>query len=302
MIQAPITKLELKPFLQRSNSKALAILTWIWGSIFCCFALAAYFPYWPIYLFVIFVLGGRQHGLGMIMHETGHNTFFDNRRLNEITGNWLTAPFVLLNGKTYTAYHMKHHKRAGTEHDPDLGNYKNYPITGMSLLRKISRDLFGLSGIKVLAYLMFSGKDMFSGEKRKHYALVKGSAANFLLFGALYLSGQPQLYALWVVAYLTSYMLFLRVRQINEHAGVPDLFAGEPKYNTRSMPSSILGFLFTSPVPGLNYHCEHHLFMGAPVYHLKALHHLLVKRGYYDDVPQINGYRQLLPHLVRGVA
>ena len=302
MNRAPITKQELKPFLQRSNTKAFAILNWIWGSTLLCFALAAYFPYWPVYLFVVFVLGGRQHGLGMIMHETGHNTFFENKKLNEITGNWLTAPFVLLNAKTYTTYHMTHHKRAGTEDDPDLSNYKNYPITKMSLVRKISRDLSGLSGIKVLAYLMFSGKDMFSGEKRKHYALIKGFAANFVLFAILFFAGRPELYILWVVAYLTSYMLFLRVRQINEHAGVPDLFATEPKYNTRSVPASILGFLFTSPVPGLNYHCEHHLFMGVPVYHLKALHQLLVKRDYYDDVPEINGYRQLLPYLVRGTA
>ena len=298
MNQAPISKRELKPFLRRSNAKASAILIWIWASTFMCFALAAYFPYWPIYLFVIFVLGGRQHGLGMIMHETGHNTFFASRKLNEITGNWLTAPFVLLNGKTYTQYHMKHHKRAGTKDDPDLSNYKNYPITKMSLVRKLSRDLLGLSGLKILAYMLFSGKDMFSGEKRKHYALIKGFAANLVLFGVLYWIGQPEIFILWVIAYLTSYMLFLRVRQINEHAGVPDLFATEPKYNTRSMPSSILGLLFTSPVPGLNFHCEHHLFMGVPVYHLKALHQLLVQRGYYDDVPQISGYRQLFPHLV----
>jgi fatty acid desaturase len=299
MNNAPISKEELKPFLQRSDLKALLITAQVWISIVLTFALGVLFPVWPVYVLMVFLLAGRMQALAALMHEAGHKTFFKTKKYNAFVGNWLTSPFILLNGATYAKSHNIHHKCAGTENDPDLANYRNYPITKISLARKLGRDLIGITGLKMIAYMLLTGRDQLSKEKRKDFTLAKGLLLNSGIFGALWLLGHGELFALWVIAHFTVYLMIIRCRQIAEHAGVVDLFANEPKYNTRSVPQGILGALFFSPTQGLSYHCEHHLFMAVPTYHLKALHTLLKERGYYSDVRLAKGYLDLFPEIIK---
>jgi len=280
----PVSKEELKPFMQRSDSKGFHIVASTWLSIVATFALAAALPHWAIYLLCIFLLAGRQQALAAIMHETGHNTLFATRKYNEFVATWLCSPFLLMDGKTYIKGHLEHHRNAGTKQDPDLPNYENYPVSKASLCRKFLRDFSGLTGLKANLYLFLSGKDLLTRLPRKNWQLTRGLAINFVMFAALWSSGFAQLYILWVIAYLTVYMAIIRMRQISEHAGVKDLNHLEPKYNTRSVPRGILGLLFISPTDGLSYHCEHHMFMAVPTYNLRALHELLRSKGYYDDV------------------
>jgi len=298
MSNAPISKEELKTFLQRSDLKAFTITLWVWVSIALTFALGILFPVWPVYVVMVFLLAGRMQALAALMHEAGHNTFFKTKKYNSLVANWLTAPFILLNGTTYAKSHNIHHKNAGTENDPDLSNYRNYPISKMSLARKLSRDLLGITGLKMILYIALTGRDQLSREKRAPFTLAKGLILNGSLFLALWALGYGELFALWVIAHFTVYMMIIRCRQIAEHAGVQDLFADEPKYNTRSVPQGILGFLFFSPTQGLSYHCEHHLFMAVPTYNLKALHELLKERGYYSDVRLAKGYMDLFPEII----
>jgi len=294
-----ISKEELKPFMQRSDAKAGLITLWTWLSIAMCFALAALYPGWAMYGLVTLLLAGRQQALAALMHEAGHNTFFKTKKYNEFVTNWVSAPFLLMDGKTYSRWHLEHHKNAGTEQDPDLGNYQNYPVTKMSLLRKFSRDFFGVTGIKLIIYLALSGKDSLTRQKRAPFTITKGFLLNGLMFLALYLLGIGELFALWVIAHFTAYLFIIRYRQITEHAGVKDLFDLEPKYNTRSVPQGILGFLFFSPTQGLSYHCEHHGFMAVPSYNLKGLHLLLKSKGYYDDVRLAKGYLDIFPEIIK---
>lgn len=299
MRDIPITREELKPFLKRSDRKAFGMLIWIWASTLAIFSVAAVYAYWPVYLSCIFLLAGRQQALAAIMHETGHNTFFATRRYNELTAKWLSSPFLLLDGKTYSKAHLQHHKFAGSERDPDLANYKNYPVTKASLARKILRDMSGFTGIKGFVFLVFSGKDPLTMKKRENGQLRRGIFVNFLLFMVLWLCQVAALYLMWIIAYFTVYMLIIRYRQIAEHAGVVDIYASNPKYNTRSLPGGVLGFLFISPTQGLNYHCEHHAFITVPTYNLKSLHNLLKTKGYYDDIEIPSGYLSLLKQVIK---
>ncbi len=299
MNNTPISKEELKTFLQRSDLKAMTITAWVWLSIALTFSLGMFFPVWPVYLLMVFLLAGRMQALAALMHEAGHNTFFKTKKYNGFVANWLTAPFILLNGSTYAKSHNIHHKCAGTENDPDLANYRNYPVSKMSLARKLGRDLIGITGLKMILYIVLTGRDQLSREKRQGFTLARGLLLNAGLFSILWLLGHGPLFALWVIAHFTVYMMIIRCRQIAEHAGVQDIFADEAKYNTRSVPQGILGALFFSPTQGLSYHCEHHLFMAVPTYNLKAVHELLKERGYYSDVRLAKGYLDLFPEIIK---
>ena len=50
----------------------------------------------------------------------------------------------------------------------------------------------------------------------------------------LWAIGRPELYLLWIGAWLTTNMLFSRLRQAAEHAVVPDLFDPDPRLHTRT--------------------------------------------------------------------
>ena len=44
----------------------------------------------------------------------------------------------------------------------------------------------------------------------------------------------------------------------------------------------------------VNYHAEHHLFMGVPCYHLAEVHHLLGQRGHHPQMTIEPGYIAVL--------
>lgn len=286
----PLSKDEIQPFMERSDFEGFKMVLWIWGSTAAVFALAVLFPYWYVYVAVVFLFAGRMQGIAAMMHEVGHYTLFETKKYNEFVRDWLSSPFIFMDGKAYSKFHMLHHKNAGTKNDPDLENYKNYPITKMSFLRKCFRDFSGWTGLKLIAYWLLTGKDAVSKEKRAPFTLTKGVLMNGVIFAALWFVGAPEVFALWILSHFTVYMFIVRFRQISEHGGVQDIYAMDPKYNTRSVPQGILGFLFFSPTSGLSYHCEHHAFMAVPSYHLKGLHEKLKEKGYYDDIQLHSGY------------
>ena len=114
-----------------------------------------------------------------------------------------------------------------------------------------------------------------------------------LMFGILALFGAAWVYLVWVIAFMTTHMLVTRIRQIAEHAAVPDLFSPDARKNTRTLYINPLERLFIAPHQ-VNYHLEHHLMASVPIYRLRELHQLLRSRGYYDEVDMQHGYLNLL--------
>ncbi len=98
------------------------------------------------------------------------------------------------------------------------------------------------------------------------------------------------------MAFVTSHMLVVRVRQAAEHAAVPDLFSLDPRDNTRTVRISPLERLFVAP-HNINYHLEHHILASVPVYRLPRMHQLLIENGFYKDVDFVKGYFSLLKHV-----
>ncbi|MBW2398581.1 MAG: fatty acid desaturase family protein [Deltaproteobacteria bacterium] len=228
----------------------------------------------------IALLGGRQLGLAVLMHECGHRTLFANRRANVWVGQWLCAHPILTDMERYAAGHIEHHRYAGSKRDPDLGNYQAYPIGRDSFRRKILRDLTGRTGFRLLAG-RFRNDDALFGSQLGSSGTGGFIVVSLIMFAALHAFGHGALYWMWPAAFLTSYLLFARLRQIAEHGGVPDLFDPDPRRHTRTTIACWWERLFVAP-NFVNFHLEHHLAAAVPCYRLRDFHALLLERHVYE--------------------
>ena len=270
---------EMLELLKPNDWRSVFTLACTWGMIFACFALVAWFPNPLTILLAVFILGARQLGLAVVMHETSHRTLFSNRKVNDFVGQWLGAYPIWSDCEVYRPYHLQHHAHTGTERDPDLGLATPFPITNKSLWRKVWRDLSGQTGMKFArgSYKRTFGRWSQSADARR--AATGVLVTNLALLFILTLAGHPWLYLLWVVAYLTTNTLVTRIRAIAEHAMAPDF--SDPLNNTRTTLVRWWERLFIAP-NGVNYHLEHHLLMTVPHYNLPKMHALLKERGVID--------------------
>ena len=84
-----------------------------------------------------------------------------------------------------------------------------------------------------------------------------------------------------------------RLRQVAEHAAVPDLYDADPRNNTRTVRAGWLDRLVFCPL-GVSYHLEHHMLASIPIYNLPKMHRLLEAHGYYEDVQFPHSYFNML--------
>ena len=300
-----LTRDELRHFTSRSNLRGAWMIASNWLIIAAVFGAVALWTHPLSILLAIIVLGGRQLGLAVLMHEAGHKTLFRTPSLNNAPAQWLAAFPVLGDCDAYGASHREHHRLAGTDADPDLPNYRNYPVSAKSFRRKLLRDISGRTGIKLLlGTLTGAGNRIMMRDGEGTNRVPQGLAANAVLFGLLWLAGEPLLYLLWVAAYLTAYPLAARIRQVAEHGNVPALYEADPRGNTRTTRANPLECLLLCP-NHVNYHIEHHLLPSVPAWRLPELHRTLMQRGFYEDYPDAiaSGYadviRRAVPELDR---
>jgi fatty acid desaturase len=203
----------------------------------------------------------------------------------------VAAP-ILSDMQSYSRQHSIHHKDVGTANDPDLANYAAYPISKASLMRKFSRDLVGVTGLKYWMYLLKTrAPSQHSVVTNK--ALLRGLMVNFALWLLCYMTNQAWLFLIWVVAFHTVYFLFLRIRHVGEHAAVPNASSPNMFENTRTTRASWWERLFVSPVY-VNYHVEHHLLPSVPPYKLPTMHKWLVANQAYKNTAVPAGYIPML--------
>ena len=105
-----------------------------WGLVAASFALVAYVPHPLTIVLALAVIGARQLGFAVLMHEASHHTLFRNPKLNDWVGNWLCAFPVWADLQPYRPYHLLHHAKTWTSEDPDLSLATPFPITRASRL------------------------------------------------------------------------------------------------------------------------------------------------------------------------
>ena len=293
-----LSREDIARFTAKSDLQAWRLVLGNWLGIVAIFALVGWYPHPLLILLAVPLLAGRQLGLAVLTHEAGHRTLFRTPWLNDVVGQWLCALPVFNDMPSYARGHLRHHRLAGTTEDPDLPNYASYPVSSASFRRKVLRDLSGRTGLKLLAAILRGAAGITSGEKRASAApFVSQLMVQVLLILVLMAFGIGWVYLLWLGTFLTAYMLVIRLRQIAEHAAVPDLYHPDPRYNTRTVDAPWWQRLVLAP-NGVNYHLEHHFMASVPCYRLAALRRHLRACHALDDVPAFNGYGAVLRHVV----
>jgi fatty acid desaturase len=167
----------------------------------------------------------------------------------------------------------------------------DYPVTRRELVRRLCRDLCGLSCFSSV-YDVVAGKHRQlalspaapASAQQKWLVRTAIAGSHGLLLGTLCLTGHPLLYAgLWLLPAVTLLQLFARIRAITEHAGYPE--AGDQMSNARTVVRrSWQTFLFGPHC--IHYHIEHHCHPRAPFYRLPKVHQAML-----PVLPPANLYR-----------
>lgn len=275
-----------------------------YGLVAASMALVAFVPNPFTAILALFIIGARQLGFAVVMHESSHHTLFRNRKLNDFAGNWLAGYPIYLSADMYRAHHLEHHAKTWTDADPDLPLAKAFPVSKASMARKVLRDLLGITGLKQLlgtTYLVVKvirGEEVDSGtlpmrlERGAAIRMVIGTlCTNLILFGVLWALGHPMLYLLWFGAWMTTNNLVARIRSIAEHAVVPD--PTDSMGQTRTVTAGWIERLFIAP-NGVQYHLEHHLLMTVPHYNLPKFHAMMRERGLLEGACIAENYGQVL--------
>lgn len=288
------TREEWEHVSRRSELLSLGTVVHCWAVIALAMAAAIWQP-WLIILAVP-IIGARQLGLAILMHEAAHGGLSRNKAINDFAGHWLSGAPIGGSLKAYRPYHLQHHKYAQQPEDPDLVLSAPFPITGSSLRRKIIRDLTGQTFFKQ-RYNQFANAFGFNIRAGKSAAnrmqAAREAAIPFLITNLVLLIGLSLLgywwafFVLWLLPMATWNMMITRLRNIAEHAVVPD--HNDPLRHARTTHTSLLEGIFIAPY-WVNYHCEHHMFMHLPFYRLAAAHRLLEKKGITERMEVQRGY------------
>lgn len=291
---------EWEKLCRRSDLMGLGMVAHAWGLIALGMAVFAIWPNPLTFILSWMLIGARQLGLAILMHEAAHGGLARNLKVNDFAGQWLCAAPVGAHLGNYRDYHLSHHKHAQTERDPDLILSAPFPITRQSLWRKVLRDLTGQTFLKqrqnqflnAMGLALRPGKGRENRAQSAREAVLPFVITNIILFAILTLTiGWWAWFVLWLLPLATWNMLVTRLRNIAEHACLDGSL--HPMRVARTTRTNILERLFIAPY-WVAYHCEHHLFMHIPCYRLAEAHRYLVKNGHEAEMEIKDGYLNVL--------
>jgi fatty acid desaturase len=254
----------------------------------------------PLALLVcIVIIGTRQHALFVIAHDAAHYLLYQNRVLNDAVGR-ACATLQGLSMCTYRVIHRLHHNNLYGELDPDTALHGGYPRGKTYLIKKLLKDLSGLTAWKTYAYFLGGAPALNTktnvalrplddtSEKLRTEARNDRNAVIVFHLAALLVfawSGYLLEYlVLWVLPLFTVVQAILRLRAIAEHGATMDFSSPLTAARTNVAPAWLEWLIFPHHV---NYHIEHHLYASVPHYNLPALHREMRARGMLESAEVI---------------
>ncbi|MCK5041278.1 MAG: fatty acid desaturase family protein [Sphingomonadales bacterium] len=288
---------EIWQLRQKSTAQGVGLALHAWAVIIATMVAYAIWPSIWLLILGIFIVGARQLGFAVLMHDASHGLISPNRKVNEWAGEILCAWPNMYSMGDYRANHMGHHHYTQQEKDPDLFLIKAYPITKASMARKFTRDMLGITFVRLRFYQI---KNAWGGNELSLPQHIKsltrnmggGIGLNILLWAIFASFGYGHVYfLLWLLPLATSFQLVSRIRHIADHAAAPS--KDDDYTNTRTTYANMLERIFIAPY-WVNYHIEHHFFMFAPCYRLKQAHGMLQEKGLVDKMEIQNSYLDVL--------
>lgn len=295
---------QIRTLAARSDVMGAWLVVHCWGVIALAVAGFALWPNVLTFVLAVVLIGSRQLGLAILMHEAAHNALFKTRAVNEFVGEWLCGRPILAELSSYRHYHLTHHRYTQTERDPDLVLSAKFPTSHASLRRKFIRDLTGQTGLRQLAAQIIMSFRL-AGDDDAIEAATQDAAQAFkardlwkslpVFVGvALLMSLLGEWWyglAFWLLPYLTWFQLVLRVRNIAEHGATEQ--SEDPLRNVRTTRAGPIARALVAPY-WVNYHLEHHMVMHVPCWRLPALHDALCEAGLKERMNIAPNYRHAL--------
>lgn len=279
-----LTLEELGHLRRTSALRGAALVLHAWGVIAGAISL---YVLWPSALTlgaVLLVVGGRQLGLMVLMHETSHWLLFPRPALNTWVGSWLCAAPLGQDLKAYRRRHHLHHRHTRTADDPDLPLVARLPTTRARLALSLLGDLLGWTALTRLgAWRPWRDGRVTTGR----VLLVQGA----LLAGLTALGGVTLYGLVWLLPWATWFQVVTRIRDIAEHGAVSG--GGDPLRDTRTTGAGLLARAFLAPY-SVNHHLEHHLLVFVPCWKLRQARALLLAKGLGGRMEQAASYKEVL--------
>ncbi|HKQ27868.1 MAG TPA: fatty acid desaturase family protein [Burkholderiales bacterium] len=271
-------------------------------------AIAIALHFWPnplVVLMAVIIVGTRQHALFVIAHDAAHYLLYEHRGMNDAVGRFC-ATVQGLSMCTYRVIHRLHHNNLYGELDPDTALHGGYPRGRAYLIRKLLKDLSGLTAWKTYAYFLGGAPALNTAtnvavrplddtssklreEARRDRNVVIGFHVVLLVLFAW--SGYlVQYLVLWVLPLVTVVQAILRLRAIAEHGATTDFSSPLTAARTNTGPAWLEWLIFPHQV---NFHIEHHLYASVPHYNLRRLHREMTARGMLENAEVVRFDRTL---------
>ncbi len=250
-------------------------------------AAALWLDHWLSTLGAICLMGFVQNRMFILHHEGAHRLLFTNRKVNDTVGITIFGWLSFGTGThAYRRAHTNHHRDEFGPKEPDFLLYALYPITALSMRRKLRRDATGVSGYRIL-------RPRLTGLFKKRFwvnsvRFYMGQLAIFMLFVA---AGNPLAYFyLWLLPFMTVYQVVNRLRAIAEHGGMTR--SSDRRQTTHHVRQGIIARVFLVPL-AVGHHLAHHVDSGVPFRNLPRLTRLLEQDGYITEENTWSNYRAL---------
>lgn len=270
-------------------------VVFLWASTVAIFWGAVWWNH-PVGWIVAFLLMGAQNArFAILMHEAAHRLLFRNRRLNDFVGRWFLGFPVFAPTDLYRRGHMAHHRDEFGPDEPDIPLYAGYPIGRDSMRRKLTRDVLGLTGIKLLRGLFRGLRVSDTKIRRQAWSIL---AVQLVLLGICVAWGHPWVYLLlWLLPHLTAWRVINRLRSIAEHGGMQR--SDDRRETTHSVRQSWLARFWMVPY-NTGWHLAHHVDSGIPFRSLPRYHRELEASGYVQPGLEYRNYTELWRKLASG--
>jgi len=113
-----LTISELQDLRRRSARRGAWLVLHAWAVVAGAALLYTVWPSALTFMVAVVVIGGRQLGLAVLMHEASHWLLFPGQSANNRVGSWLCAAPIWTDLPTYRRRHHLHHRHTQQPDDP----------------------------------------------------------------------------------------------------------------------------------------------------------------------------------------